>query len=308
MLIDFEKWHGTKNDFVVCWILTTDRDLLIPTFERLAPKICCRDGSGVGADGILVLISKSRKDPHPAELVIINSDGSQAKNCGNGLRCAAMSARRRAHRESVIDFDGVTMTVQGTAIDCRFLGKDTHPLVAVSMPVPTIGEANTWHREVSDAVKTLQSTDSKLQGEIETVSLGNPHVVITVHDASVELASSAGRPLQASRRGDGINVHIASTLDVTEKDLQRARRDIGEEIGDLYKVFPFERGAGLTQACGTGACAVAVTALATGLTERSQWVGIEMPGGRLYIKQDDPDGVVTLAGAADLVFTGSLDI
>ncbi len=308
MLIDFEKWHGTKNDFVVSWILTTDRDLLVPTFERLAPKICARDGSGVGADGILVLISKSRKDPHPEELVIINSDGSQAKNCGNGLRCAAMSARRRAYREGVLDFEGVTMTVQGTAIDCRFIGKESHPMVAVSMPVPAVGAANSWHDEVVRAVKNIQAGEKSLKGDIQTVSIGNPHVVVTVSDASLDLAAIAGRPLQAVRSGDGINVHIASALDVTEKDRQRARRDIGEEIGDFYKVFPWERGAGPTQACGTGACAVAVTALATGLTERSQWVGIDMPGGRLYIKQDDPDSLVTLAGPAVLTFTGNLDI
>jgi diaminopimelate epimerase len=308
MLIDFEKWHGTKNDFVVTWILTTDRDLLVPTFERLAPKICVRDGSGVGADGILVLIAKSRKDPHPEELVIINSDGSQAKNCGNGLRCAAMSARRRAHRESIIDFDGVTLTVQGTAINCRFLGKESHPMVAVSMPVPEVGSENSWHDEVVNAIRTIQSQEKALKGDIQTVSVGNPHVVITVNEATLELAAIAGKPLQAARSGDGINVHIASALDVTEKDLQRARRDIGEEIGDLFKVFPWERGAGPTQACGTGACAVAVSALATGLTERSLWVGIEMPGGRLYIKQDDPEGAVTLAGPAELAFTGNLDI
>ena len=181
-------------------------------------------------------------------------------------------------------------------------------MVAVSMPVPEVGSENSWHDEVVNAIRTIQAQEKALKGDIQTVSVGNPHVVITVNEATLELAAIAGKPLQAARSGDGINVHIASALDVTEKDLQRARRDIGEEIGDLFKVFPWERGAGPTQACGTGACAVAVSALATGLTERSQWIGIEMPGGRLYIKQDDPDGVVTLAGPAELAFTGSLDI
>jgi diaminopimelate epimerase len=308
MFIDFEKWHGAKNDFIVTWILTPDKDMLVPTLSRLAPKLCSRDGSGIAADGILVLVSKSRKDPHPEELVIINADGSLAKNCGNGLRCAAMSARRRAHREGVLDFDGVTMTVQGTGIDCRFMGHESNPFVAVAMPIPVVGQSNTWTSEVTGAVRSLQSANPDLKGDVETVSLGNPHVVITVEDATADLAKIAGKPLQTVRGGDGINVHVASSLEITDKDRQQARKDLGEELGELFQVFPWERGVGPTQACGTGACAVGVAALATGLAERSLWIGIEMPGGRLYAKQDSEDDIVTLAGPATFVFAGTIEI
>ena len=308
MIIEIEKWHGAKNDFIVTWILATDRDMLVPTLERLTPKLCNRDGSGMGADGILVLVAKTSKSPHPEELVIINSDGSQAKNCGNGLRCAAMSARKRALREGISDFDGVTLTVQGVAIDCRFLGKEGAPFVAVTMPVPTINTANDWHQEIQDAVALHQKANSKLAGDVETISLGNPHVVITVNEATAELAAILGPPLQKCRGGDGINVHVTSALEITEKDRQRARREIGEEIGELYKVFPWERGVGPTQACGTGACAVGATILATGLGERSLWVAIDMPGGRLYVKQTGQDDLITLAGPALFVFTAALDI
>lgn len=308
MFIDIEKWHGAKNDFIVTWLLPAETDMIIPTLQRLAPKICTRDGSGIAADGILVLVSKSRKDPHPTELVIINSDGSLAKNCGNGLRCAAMSARRRAHREGIFEFDGVTMTVQGVAIDCRFLGKENSPFVAVTMPVPVVGQDNDYHQEIITSVKQLQSHHPKLKGDIETVSLGNPHVVLTVPESSVELAQAAGKPLQTSRSNDGINVHISSAMDLSDKDQQKARRDIGEDISELYRVFPWERGVGLTQACGTGACAVAVAVLATGLSERSMWIGIEMPGGRLYIQHPSEEDPVMLAGPAEFVFAGSLEI
>lgn len=308
MFIDIEKWHGAKNDFIVTWLLTAETDLIVPTLQRLAPKICSRDGSGIAADGILVIVSKSRKDPHPTELVIINSDGSLAKNCGNGLRCAAMSARRRAHREGIFEFDGITLTVQNIAIDCRFLGKETSPFVAVTMPIPVVGHENEWHQEIESRVKQLQTQHNKLKGEIETVSLGNPHVVVTVNQSSVELAQLAGKPLQSSRGNDGINVHIASSLEVSDKDQQRARKDIGEEISELYQVFPWERGVGLTQACGTGACAVGVSLLASGLSERSMWLGIDMPGGRLYVQHQNAKDPVVLAGPAELVFVGSLEI
>ena len=178
MFIEMEKWHGAKNDFLVTWILTTDRDMLVPTFERLAPKLCARDGSGVAADGILVLVASSSKSPHPNELVIINSDGSQAKNCGNGLRCAAMSARKRALREGISEFDGVTLTVQGLAIDCRFLGKEGTPFVAVTMPAPTINAANSWNDEVSedyddelDNLEDYYNEDSKEKEEDQTADI-----------------------------------------------------------------------------------------------------------------------------------------
>jgi diaminopimelate epimerase len=308
MFIEMEKWHGAKNDFLVTWILTTDRDMLVPTIERLAPKLCARDGSGVAADGILVLVAKSSKSPSPDELVIINSDGSQAKNCGNGLRCAAMSARKRALREGVSDFDGVTLTVQGLAIDCRFLGKEGTPFVAVTMPAPTLNSANTWHQEVAAAIHLHQRSNSKLLGDIETVSLGNPHVVLTVSEGTADLAAILGPPLQNVRGGDGINVHVTSSVEITEKDRQRARREIGEEIGELYRVFPWERGVGPTQACGTGACAVGATILATGLSERALWVAVDMPGGRLYVKQAGQEDLITLAGPALFVFTASIDI
>ena len=308
MFIDFEKWHGAKNDFIVLWILSPDRDLIVPTFERLAQKICARDGSGINADGILILISKSRKDPNPEELVIINSDGSLAKNCGNGLRCAAMSARRRAHKEGVLDFDGVTLTVLGQAIDCRFIGSDSNPFVAVTMPIPMVGINNPWHDEVQRKVTELQKSNSDLAGDVDTVSIGNPHVVITVTNASADLAKFAGLPMQACREGDGINVHVASSLEIRERDLIRARREIADEIGELLAVYPWERGVGATQACGTGACAVGALVLASGLSERAKWVAIDMPGGRLYVKQNDEGDVITLAGPAELVFTGSVEI
>jgi diaminopimelate epimerase len=306
--IDIEKWHGAKNDFIVTWILNTEHEMLIPTLVRLAPKLCQRDGSGIGADGILVIVQKSRKDHLPEELVIINSDGSLAKNCGNGLRCAAMSVKLKSENMGIIDLDGVTFNVQGNHINCRYLGKSSNPFVAVTMPVPTSGNQNPWHSEVTSAVKKIQISNGGLKGEIETVGIGNPHVTISVSKATTELASSAGTALQTVRDGDGINVHLIESLELTTSDQQRAKRDINEDIGEIVKVIPYERGAGLTMACGTGACAVGVTLLATGLTERAQWIAVDMPGGRLYVKQDSEEDPVILAGPAQFVFSGRVEI
>jgi diaminopimelate epimerase len=308
MFIDFEKWHGAKNDFIVTWIVTTEMDMIIPTLQRLAKQLCSRGGDGIGADGILVMVTKFRKSYEPDELVIINSDGTLARNCGNGLRCAAMSARRKSEAEGVLDFDGLTIHVQGQGIDCRFVGHDGHPFVAVTMPQANIGAENQWHHDVTARVETLQVNHKMLNGEVETVEIGNAHVVITVEHATSDLAKIAGPSLQQSRGGDGINVHIASASEVTDKDRQRAKRDLNEDVSELFTVFPWERGVGPTQACGSGACAVGVAAFASGLSERKSWIAVDMPGGRLYVKQDGATEPVILAGPAAYVFSGRIEI
>lgn len=308
MFIPIEKWHGCKNDFIVTWMNATDRDTVLETLKRLAPKICNRDGSGVGADGILVIEVRSRKDIYPEALHIVNADGSLAANCGNGLRCAAMSVRRKSHKEAASEIDGVTFNVMGQAIDCRFVGKTNNPNVAVTMPVPTVNDENSWHSEVISAYQKIAGTNPKLKGELTTVSLGNPHLVAVVAKADATLAKLAGEPLQSLRDGDGINVHIGHLEELTDRDHQRAKADLSESIGELYTVWPWERGVGPTQACGTGACAVAVSAYEGGMVERSDWIAIDMPGGRLYAKQSAAGEPVILAGPATFVFSGEFEI
>ena len=308
MFIPIEKWHGCKNDFIVTWMIATDRDTVLESLKRLAPKVCNRDGSGIGADGILVIEVRSRKDIYPEALHIVNADGSLAENCGNGLRCAAMSVRRKSHKDLSSDIDGVTFQVMGRAIDCRFVGNPSQPNVAVTMPIPTVNEQNSWHGEVTSAYQKIASANSGLKGELSTVALGNPHLVAIVAKADASLAKTAGEPLQSSRGGDGINVHVGHIEELTAKDHQRAKSDLSENIGELYRVWPWERGVGATQACGTGACAVAVSAYEGGMVERSDWIAIDMPGGRLYAKQSAADEPVVLAGPAVFVFSGEIEI
>ncbi len=308
MYIGIEKWHGCKNDFIVTWMIATDRDTVLETLKRLAPKICSRDGSGIGADGILVLEVQSRKDLYPQALHIVNSDGSMAANCGNGLRCAAMSVRRNAQKVSNAEIDGVSLAVNGVSIDCRFLGRPSRPIVAVTMPIPKLNKQNSWHEEILGVVKKISESSKKSFQNIATVEIGNPHVVIGLDEANVEVCKTFGEPLQKTRGGDGINSHVFHSQEIEDKDRSLAKSDLGEPIGELFKVWPWERGVGLTQACGTGACAVAVAAYEEGSLERSKWVACDMPGGRLYVKQSEEEDAVILAGPAEFVFAGELEI
>jgi diaminopimelate epimerase len=308
MYIDFEKWHGCQNDFIVTWVVSTDMDSVFETLKRLASKLCSRNGSGIAADGILILEVTTRRDIWPKELHIINSDGSLASNCGNGLRCAAMSVRKKALSTSSEMIDGVTFKVGSLSMDCRFVGREHQPLVAVTMPIPQVNQSNPWHAEVVSSFQKITEEMKKLRGDVYSVALGNPHIVAIVDEASEVAAAEVGAAMQSVRNRDGINVHLAHIEEITDKDRKQARSDFGEPIGELYKVWPWERGVGLTQACGSGACAVAVAAYESGGLERSEWVAIDMPGGRLYARQSEPKDVVVLTGPAVLVFEGRVDI
>ena len=96
MILKFEKWHGAKNDFILTWLLGDD-DVIFDSLVRQAPTLCARDGSGVAADGLLVMHISDREQVFADRLSIINSDGSLAETCGNGIRCAALSTLKR-HR------------------------------------------------------------------------------------------------------------------------------------------------------------------------------------------------------------------
>lgn len=312
MFIDFEKWHGTKNDFVVIWLPESDGGIVLGSLKRQAKNICDRH-TGIGADGILVLHTKQRGDLIPERLSIINSDGSVAMNCGNGLRCAALSVLKAnlegGHPAEIPD--ACEFIVEGVPILCRFLdNKSIKTLVAVDMPVAKSGEEVAWGQPVLDATHDLLAEIGlkKNSYTLEVCDLGNPHIVVNTDQASRELMLKVGPPLQTRSGMDGINVHIVHASDLKDSERADGRRQLGDSVSELYKMYVWERGAGETMACGTGACAVAVSALNTGLTERSEWIAIDMPGGRVFVKQEDELAPVTLAGPAMFVFSGKLEI
>ncbi len=318
MFIEFEKWHGAKNDFLVVWIITSERDTVLESLKRQAKSICSRDGSGVGADGLMVLETTLRQDILPKEMHIINSDGSLAKNCGNGLRCAAMSVKRKHHRKSDDELEGVTLKVQDMSYDCRFVGKNLDKMVAVTMPVPHINLQNSWHLDATGKIQDVLKSrvdDPKAQAfkllyEPSSVTLGNEHIVLFSEDSSKEICLEIGPKLQTFRGPTftGINIHFSRPVGLEKDDLKSARIDINDDISELYEVWPWERGAGFTQACGSGASAVAACAYLVDMASRDGWIGIDMPGGRLYARQASDGEHVVLTGPAKLVFDGRLDL
>ncbi len=316
MELDFEKWHGNKNDFILMWF--PHDDVTFEALRRSAPSLCQRDGSGIGADGILVLHTKTSRDLKPYKLSIINSDGSLAETCGNGIRCAANSILIK-HRDAnpKVDIpDGVDFALKSTQTAVRFLGilqeraNGILPLVAVDMGKAKVNEENPDYADVKSFISTVakELNIPALEKEWSLVSLGNRHLVFTLDKVSQELIRKIGPRLQSSPLWDGINVHIITSKPVKDLDAKRAKAELGQNMGELFEAFVWERGAGETQACGSGACAVAVSQWASGLSDRSTWIGVDMPGGRLYLKQGSHDESVTMAGPAALVYKGRVSI
>ena len=129
MNLSFEKWHGAKNNFIVCHLVEND-DLLLESLKKNTSKLCTNDGSGIGADGILILLYENIKELYPSELIILNSDGSFAKTCGNGIRCAASSLHNRLSENGASSVDIIELNVSDRNYTCRF---DKSGIVNINM-------------------------------------------------------------------------------------------------------------------------------------------------------------------------------
>ncbi|RYF42121.1 MAG: hypothetical protein EOO38_20010 [Cytophagaceae bacterium] len=198
----------------------------------------------------------------------------------------------------------------------RFLGdikegRNTHlPLVAVDMGKAKINKENDDYKAVQEFVAKI-AKDHKLPGLLSDwslVSLGNRHLVFSLDEVSPELIRKIGPLFQVSDLWDGINVHIIHSKDVSDSDRRQSAQALGQPIDELYDAYVWERGAGETQACGSGACSVAASLWAGGLTDRSRWLGVDMPGGRLFIKQPSVDDEITMAGPAKMAFKGRVTL
>jgi len=202
-----------------------------------------------------------------ARMLVQNADGSVPEMCGNGARCAALW----------IATDGCTRPASARV-----------ELLTDAGPRPCKVDATEPRRglvEVDMGTAQLEPPRPVARWEAVPVSMGNPHRVIFVDGGASRLAAEAGPGLCG---------------------VENANIEFVERIGpDRYAAFVWERGAGLTQACGTGACAVAAAAVARGEARRDRDVVVELPGGALTIRVDTQDRV-TMRGPAELAFLGEL--
>lgn len=318
MYLDFEKWHGCENDFIIVRVLGND-DVVLNSIKKHSQAWCRRSGTGVGADGVIALHLNTSKDMIPERITIVNSDGSLAEICGNGIRCVALSVLRHFRIEQKLKElpEAIEFQSGGRTISCSFLGQNkmserdsTWPFVSVNMGKVKLNEDAPVYAKAKAAITRVAAELNlpQLTKEFGVCDIGNQHLVFFLPDVTRELLHKVGPAFQNCPEWDGINVHLVTDDELDSRQQTTYANLLGEKPGEGYRAMTWERGAGPTAACGSGACAVAVCAMEAGHVSRRKWCLVGMPGGHLFVKQDDVAEDVTLAGPATLVYTGKIEL
>lgn len=272
----FTKVQGLGNDFVL--VDCFSEQLVFPDTGSLAVRICDRH-FGVGADG-LVLVGPS--EVADARMRIFNPDGSEAEMCGNAIRCVAkyLYEHKRVVKEEVS-----VETAAGLVVPKLLVEGGTVRAVRVDMGVPRLSREEIPMEGPPGRVVGEPLGAGGCTWEVTAVSMGNPHCVIFVPDV---------KAVPLKDLGPVIENHRAFPRRTNVEFIQVLNR---QEV--IMRVW--ERGAGETLACGTGACASAVAGVLNGLTDRK--VRVYLAAGHLDIEWSD-NGHVYMTGPAEEVFTG----
>ena len=276
MQVVVTKHHGLGNEFLVLDVAQLaaepNLDATKIDWSNTAQQWCDRQ-DGVGADGLLLL---TRHEEFKLEMQLFNQDGSRAEMSGNGIRCLAQAA---------FDADGYSESVSYTvATDAGIRVVDVEPVsqdevrASVDMgKIETISEPENWSTIGSDPNRPVMH-----------LSVGNPHSVVGVEDVAVVNLLEIGRKISQ------VNLEIVEP---------------GPE-SDAITMRVHERGAGITQACGTGACASAWAASKWGLVPASiREVLVHQPGGDTSVRLNHPQrGHVTLIGPANFSSRHNLEL
>jgi diaminopimelate epimerase len=271
----FQKYEGLGNDFLV--VAAGSR---AERFDAARARALCDRHRGVGADGVLSV----GRDADGLFMRVVNADGSRPEMCGNGIRCAMLYLARAGE----VGTETVQIDTDAGPHACTLLSIDAERRTArirVAMRPYSLAPDPSWLAASSERVEAEIAVDDRsLRGT--AVSMGNPHLVIfdAERQGAPALAPRLERhPLFPAR----VNVGLAE---------QTGPRAIGLRV--------FERGVGLTEACGTGACAAAAAAVETGRMPRGEAIEVSLPGGVLTIVVADRGAPVSMTGPARFVFQG----
>jgi diaminopimelate epimerase len=282
MQIGFTKYQGLGNDF----ILVDNRGQLTPRLTpQQAAQVCDRH-FGIGADGVIFLLPGESGTHYTMR--IYNSDGSEPEMCGNGIRCLA---------RFIADLEGKTGTETQTYVIHTLAGLITPEVQMDGQVRVNMGPPRLLAQEIPT---TLSAPDEKVINaplavagqtwSVTCVSMGNPHCITFVEDAEA---------IQLAQLGPQFEHHAVFP--------QRTNTEFIEVVRpDYLKMRVWERGAGATLACGTGACASLVAGVLTGHCATAATV--ELPGGPLHIEWSALDQAVFMTGPAKKVFTGVVEV
>jgi diaminopimelate epimerase len=279
MRIDFIKMHGAGNDFIVFgWPggQASQPAQALPSAEQFR-KLADRR-TGIGFDQALVL-EKPRRPDTAVFYRIFNSDGGEVEQCGNGARCVAALLYRRG----LATAGALTMDSPAGLIRARVQSGN---VVSVDMGVPSF-EPRSLPFDAPAKADTYSLDVGGRKVEIGAVSMGNPHAVVVDSSALVE---TLGPAIEAHPRfPNRVNAGFVEIIDRSH-----------------IKLRVYERGAGETLACGTGACAAVAVGRKRGLLDAS--VVVSARGGDLRVNWDSPGDNIWLTGPAEVAFEGHVEV
>ena len=272
----FTKMHGIGNDYVYM----SGFDQKAPADpSALAVKVSDRH-FGIGSDGLILIVPSERAD---ARMRMFNADGSESEMCGNGIRCVAKYVYDRgiARKPRVRIETGrgiLTLDIEAEGDKAR--------RVKVDMGAPILQGSDIPTTLPGDPPVEVPITVNGHSLKVTAVSTGNPHAVVFVDDVVSYPVESVGAALERHpsfpRR---VNAHFVQVIGPGE-----------------VRMRTWERGSGITLACGTGACAVCVAGVLTGRTDRT--ILAHLPGGDLTLEWPADDASVFMTGTATEVFSG----
>ena len=276
-MIKFTKMQGLGNDYVYIDAINQN----IENMSSLAKFVSDRH-FGIGSDG-LILICKS--DIADFKMRMFNSDGSEAEMCGNGIRCVG----KFVYDKGLTDKKTLTIeTLAGIKTLKLHTKEGKVETVRVDMGEPILEPEKIPVISDENPVKNLLLKAEDKEFKFTCVSMGNPHAITEVEETEKFDVEKYGKVLEVNKAfPNKTNVEFIKILDK-----------------EHIKMRVWERGAGETLACGTGACATAVACYLNGKTNRK--VEVELLGGKLYIEWNEKDNHIYMTGPAVTVFEGVL--
>lgn len=276
-MIKFTKMHGLGNDYV--YIDAIDQKI---ENESSLAKFVSNRHFGIGSDGLILICKSEIAD---FKMRMFNSDGSEAEMCGNGIRCVGkfvydkgLTNKTTVKIETLAGIKTLILNTKDGKVETARVDMGEPILEAEKIPVIS----------TEKPVKNLELEAENKKFKFTCVSMGNPHAITIVENTKVFDVEKYGKVLEIDKAfPKKANIEFAQIID---------RQNINMRV--------WERGAGETLACGTGACATAVACNLNGLTDRK--VNIELLGGTLNIEWNETDNHVYMTGPAVTVFDGEL--
>lgn len=275
----FTKMHGLGNSYIY-----------VNGFEESLPEHQLADiarnvaniHTGIGSDGLILMLPSKQAD---VKMRIFNSDGSEGKNCGNGLRCVAkyvyehkIVKEKKFFIETLSGLVEAEVHEKNGTVDKVTIDMGQPRLLKKDIPMAGQGNETTIN-------ETMEFNGTNYQ--VTAVSMGNPHLIFFVDDIKNAPLTTLGPIVEKDARfPEGVNVEFVEVI--SNRELH-------------FRVW--ERGSGVTQACGTGACAAVVASVLNNHTTRGKETVVHLAGGDLYINWTE-DGRIFMTGPAETICTG----